>query len=96
MDRRYKSYDGRLSIIIHPTAYVSPKATIKPGTAILLKDVVNTFAIIGEGAIINTGAIVVHNTMYHMCVGAIVKADDIIPTGIEIGAGVVIERGEYK
>ncbi|MPM18755.1 hypothetical protein SDC9_65170 [bioreactor metagenome] len=32
----------------------------------------------------------------HICVGAIVKADNNIPAGMKVEAGVVIERGEYK
>lgn len=95
-----KAAGGKLSTIIHPTAYVSPKTTIEPGTAILPKAVVNTYSIIEEGSIINTGAIVDHDTTIgkaaHICVGAIVKADNHIPSGMKVEAGVVIERGEYK
>ena len=95
-----KAAGGKLSTIIHPTAYVSPKATIEPGTAILPKAVVNTYSIIEEGSIINTGAIVDHDTTIgkaaHICVGAIVKADNHIPSGMKVEAGVMIERGEYK
>lgn len=95
-----KAAGGKLSTIIHTTAYVSPKATIEPGTATLPKAVVNTYSIIEEGSIINTGAIVDHDTTIgkatHICVGAIVKADNHIPSGMKVEAGVVIERGEYK
>ena len=85
-----KAEDGKLSTIIHPTAYVSPKATIESGTAILPKAVVNTHSIIEEGSIINTGAIVDHDTTIgraaHICVGAIVKADNNIPAGMKVEA----------
>jgi UDP-N-acetylbacillosamine N-acetyltransferase len=95
-----KEAGGKLSTIIHPTAYISPKAIIHPGTAILPKAVVNTYSIIEEGSIINTGAIVDHDSIIgrcgHVCVGAIVKADNHIPSGMKVEAGVVIERGEYK
>ena len=95
-----KAAGGKLATIIYPTAYVSPKATIKLGTTILPKAVVNTHSIIEEGSIINTGAIVDHDTTIgraaHICVGAIVKADNNIPAGMKVEAGVVIERGEYK
>lgn len=97
---KIKNAGGKLAIIIHPTAYVSPKAIICSGAAVLPKAVVNTYSIVEEGAIINTGAIVDHDTtigrMAHVCVGAIVKADNHIPVGAKIEAGVMIERGEYN
>ena len=61
---------------------------------------VNTFSVIEDGAIINSGAIVDHDVVIgktaHICVGAIVKADNRIPSGIKIEAGMVIERNTYN
>ena len=68
--------------IVHPTAYI------------------NSYCVIEDGCMINSGAIVDHDTTIgayaHICVGAIVKADNIIPGKKKIEAGVVIERGTYK
>lgn len=48
---------------------------------------------------INTGARVDHDTTIgkhaYICVGAIVKADNKIPAGMKVEAGVVIERFTY-
>lgn len=49
---------------------------------------------------VNTGAIVDHDSVIgkcaHICVGAIVKADNRIPAGMKVEAGIVIERETYK
>lgn len=95
-----KAAGGKLATIVHPTAYLSPKCRVEDGVAILPKDVVNKYSIIEEGSIINTGAIVDHDTIIgrtaHICLGAIVKADNNIPAGMKVEAGVVVERGVYK
>ena len=89
-----------LTTIIHPTAYISPKAKIKSGCAVLPKALINTNSVLSRGVIINSGVIIDHDVSVgefaHICVGAIVKADNKIPAGIKIEAGVVIERAEYK
>ena len=85
--------------IIHPTAYISPKAILGQGISILPKAVVNTYTTIKDGCMINTGAIVDHDCIIepytHVCVGAIVKADNHIPAKMKIEAGVVVERETY-
>lgn len=95
-----KQNHAKLATIIHPTAYISPKAKIGAGVAVLPKAIVNTFSVIEDGAIINSGAIVDHDVVIgktaHICVGAIVKADNRIPSGIKIEAGMVIERNTYN
>jgi len=47
--------------VIHPTAWVSPSATIGPGTVIYAGVVVNTGARVGQGVILNTGCVVEHD-----------------------------------
>lgn len=95
-----KESGGKLATIIHPTAYISPKANIGEGVAILPKAVINTYSNIEDGVIVNTGAIVDHDSTVdicaHICVGAIVKADNIIPAGMKVEAGIVIERFTYN
>jgi len=50
-----------LVTLIHPTAYVSPSATVGLGTVIEPKAVVNTHSRIGQGCIISVGTIVDHD-----------------------------------
>lgn len=80
--------------IVHPTAYVSPKATVCCGVAILPRAIVNTGTVIGDGCIINCGAIVDHDCVLdeggHVCLGAIIKAENHIPAFEKIEAGQVI------
>ncbi len=86
--------------IIHPTAYVSPTAQVEPGTVILPHVIVNTSCVVKAGCIVNCGAIVDHGCVLeegvHICVGAIVKADNRIPGKMKVEAGVVIERNTYQ
>ena len=86
--------------IIHPTAYVSPTAQVEPGTVILPHVIVNTSCVVKVGCIVNCGAIVDHGCVLeegvHICVGAIVKADNRIPGKMKVEAGVVIERNTYQ
>ena len=91
---------ARLTTIIHTTAYISPKAKIGAGVVVLPKAIVNTFSVIEDGVIINCGAIVDHDVVIceaaHICVGAIVKADNQIPAAMKVEAGMVIERNTYN
>ena len=90
---------GKLATLIPPTAYVSPKATINPGTVILPHAIVNTDTLIERGCILNLGAIVDHGCIIeegcHICIGAIVKGENHLPRCIKIEAGEVVERGQY-
>ena len=94
------NYKAQLVNIIHPTAYISPKAKLGRGVAVMPKAAINTYSVVKDGCMINTGAIVDHDTVInefsHICVGAIVKADNFIPAKTKIEAGVVIERETYK
>lgn len=90
---------GKLATLIHPTAYVSPKATINPGTVILPHAIINTDVVVGKGCIINLGAIVDHGCILeegvHLAPGAIVKGENRIAKCSKIEAGEVVERGQY-
>ncbi len=86
--------------IIHPTAYVSPKAHVYPGTAILPGAIVNTGCIIKSGCIVNCGVVVDHGCTLeegvHVCLGAIVKAENHLPRCMKVEAGTVISNREYQ
>ena len=91
---------GRLATIIHPSAYVSPKAHIGMGIVILPGSVINTNTKIGNGCIINIGALIDHSNIIgegcHICCGAIIKAENVIPPKTKIEAGTVIEARTLK
>lgn len=85
--------------IVHPTAYVSPTAQVESGTVILPHVVVNTNCVVKAGCIVNCGAIVDHGCVLeegvHICLGAIVKAENRIPRCMKIEAGEVVQNRAY-
>lgn len=91
---------GKLAILIHPTAYVSPKTTIGMGSVILPNAVINTGTKVGVGCIVNLGAIIDHDCIVengvHVCVGAIIKANNVIGKCDKIDAGEIVERSTRR
>lgn len=85
--------------LIHETAYVSPEASIESGTIVLPKTIINTGTKVKRGCIVNCGAIVDHDCVIeegvHVCLGAIVKAENRIPKYMKVEAGAVIENRTY-
>ena len=96
---RLQEADCTIPIIIHPTAYVSPTAQVEPGTVILPHAIVNTNCVIKTGCIVNCGAIVDHGCVLeegaHICLGAVVKAENRIPRCMKIEAGEVVKNRAY-
>lgn len=86
--------------LIHPTAYVSAKAIIETGTVILPGAIVNTGCVVRQGCIINCGAIVDHGCALeegvHVCLGAVVKAENHLPRCMKVEAGKAIGNREYQ
>lgn len=94
-----ESEGAQIATLIHPTAYVSPRASIASGTVILPHAIINTDVVINRGCIINLGAMVDHGCILeegvHICLGAIVKGENRIERLSKIEAGEVVERGQY-
>ncbi len=90
---------GTVPTLIHATAYVSPEATVGNGTVVLPKAVINTGVTVNRGCIINCGAIIDHDCVIeegtHICLGAIIKAENQIPSCMKVEAGTVIENRTY-
>ena len=88
-----------LATIIHPTAYISPKAKIGKGVAILPLAIINTAVQIGDGCIINCSCIVDHDCVLgegvHISPGAIVKAENRIPALMKVESDQVITNRTY-
>ena len=85
--------------IIHPRAYVSPTAVLEEGVVVLPGAIVNTGVTVKRGGIINCSAIVDHGCILeegvHVCLGAIVKAENRIPRCMKIEAGEIIANRTY-
>ena len=88
---------AKIATIIHPSAFISPKASIDKGTAVLPGAIVNTGVEIGKGCIINIGAIIDHDTVLecgvHIAPGAIVKGQNRMAAFLKVESGTVVETG---
>lgn len=93
---RISNAGGQLATLIHPTAYVSPKANVTPGTVVLPHAIISTDVVVKRGCIINLSAIIDHGCIIeegcHICLGAIVKGENRVPRLAKIEAGEVVER----
>lgn len=98
--KRLQSDNISLLTMIHPLAYVSPKAIVEDGVIIMPYAIVNTNSIILSGGIINCGAIVDHGCVLeeavHVAPGGIVKAENRIPAKMKIDSGEVIQVRTYS
>jgi len=88
-----------VATLVHPSAYVSPTATLCTGVTVLPKAVVNTGVTVKAGCIVNIGALIDHDSILeegvHLAPGAIVKAENRISAGSKIESGTVIENRQY-
>jgi sugar O-acyltransferase (sialic acid O-acetyltransferase NeuD family) len=93
---RLREVGLKLLNAIHPSAVVSPTATIGEGNVVSPGAFVNTLARIGDNCIINTGAIVEHEVSVgshvHLAPGVIVAGRVRIGEGTFIGAGSVVRE----
>ncbi len=96
---RLMEHGIRVPVLVHPSAYVSPVATLFSGVTVLPKAVVNTGVMVKNGCIINIGALIDHDSVIeegcHLAPGAIVKAENRIPAKSKIDSGIVIENRQY-
>ena len=83
--------------VVHPTAILSPFATLGPGTVVLPGAVVNPNVTTGPHTIINSNATIEHEAalgpFVHIAPGATVLGRVIIQERTHIGAGAVIRQG---
>lgn len=77
--------------IVHPSAIISPRASIGNGTVIMPNTVINADSVVGDHVIINSGSIVEHDCKIHnythISPGAILTGGVTVKEGSHIGAG---------
>lgn len=85
--------------IMHNSAYISPKSNVGAGCVVLPHAVINTNCTVGRGCIINCNATIDHGCVIedgvHICLGAIVKAENRIAKYTKIEAGEVVQARTF-
>ena len=87
---------GKYSTAVHPSAVVSPRATIDEGSVVMQGAIVQSCAKIGKHCIVNTAASVDHDCeirdFVHVAPHATVLGGVKVGEGSWIGAGAVIKQ----
>jgi UDP-N-acetylbacillosamine N-acetyltransferase len=90
-----RTFGYKIPCIIHPTAHISPTATIGEGTIIRPMVGISRDVVIGECCLINMGAMIDHRCVIGRCthipMNAVVRNEIEIPPMSEFKAGSVIE-----
>jgi len=80
--------------VVHPSAVISPSATIGYGTVVMPGVYINADAIIGNHCIINTGAVIEHDVQIgdfaHISPNATLTGNVSVSEGVHIGSGATI------
>jgi sugar O-acyltransferase (sialic acid O-acetyltransferase NeuD family) len=77
--------------IAHPTAVISPSATVAAGTVIGALAVINTGARVGRGVIVNTAALIGHDCTVED--GAHISSRVVLTGGVQVGARALVGAG---
>ena len=97
---RIEKAGGKPANLVHPSAYISPRAHVSEGCVVLPGAIINTGTRIGKGCIINLGATVDHDVIIedgvHLCIRCIIKGENRISRCEKIEAGEIIERATRK
>lgn len=86
-----------LPVLVHPAAWVSPRATLGEGTVVFAQVAINADAQLGRGCIANTGSSIDHDARLgdgvHVCPGARLAGEVRVGDGCWLGIGSsVIQR----
>lgn len=83
--------------VVHPTAHVSPLATLGPGTMVCAGAMVCIRAQVGAGVIINTGTVVEHHNVIgdfvHLAPRSVIAGRVSVGEGTMVGAGATVING---
>jgi sugar O-acyltransferase (sialic acid O-acetyltransferase NeuD family) len=93
-----------LARVVHPRAFVSPRAQLGEGVTVMAGAIVGPEAVLGQGVIVNCGAVVDHHAQVHdfghlgvnacMAGGSVLGALAWMQAGSAIGYGVQLDAGK--
>lgn len=86
-----------LPAVVHPTALLSPSASVGAGAQVMARAVIGPEATLGELALVNTGAIVEHHCTIgpaaHLGPGAVLCGGVALGARALVGAGAAVRPG---
>ncbi len=94
--RRYAAEQLSIATLVHPSAVVSPRATLGAGTVVFPNAVINIGARLGGGCIVNTAAVIEHDCQIgaavHVSPGASLAGQVVVGDYSWIGAGAAVRQ----
>jgi sugar O-acyltransferase (sialic acid O-acetyltransferase NeuD family) len=86
-------------VVQSPHAYVSPSASLGPGTVTMHGAIVNAQTRVGIQCIINSRALIEHDALIgdfcHISTGALINGAAVIGRGSFIGSGAIVREGVH-
>ena len=86
-----------LVTVIAPSAYVSPRAVIGPGTIVMHGAIINAGVKVGSNCIINSNSLLEHGVQIgdhcHISTGVILNGESSVGSGSFIGSGSIVKQG---
>jgi sugar O-acyltransferase (sialic acid O-acetyltransferase NeuD family) len=92
-----KKNNGKLPVIVSPSAHISPYANIEEGTVVMHQAIINADSHVGKNCIINNKALIEHDCIIsdfcHISTNTVINGNCLIGKNSFIGSMAVIRQG---